>query len=223
MGRVLILGSSVAEGGSASPGLGWAQQLAVAAAARGTQVDNKAVGGSHVAAWSKRLKATKRDAAEYDVVVMALSLANEGFAHCSREKEREELVQHYLAGLRGICATLRSRMAPTARLVLGGPYANNGYSPAHFKHLLAVLGELRKWEEVDFVIDFLQPVAHDGAGKWPPGQARDPGHPNAAGHASMFACVDVDAVLGTSTPTEAGSEPAPTEPTRRRWGGYNRK
>jgi len=80
--------------------------------------------------------------------------------------------------------------------VVGGPYPNQGYGPKHLEVLLDTWVCMRTWEHADYVVDFLQPVVHDGCGHWVADAARDAGHPNDAGHKAMYACIDVESFLG---------------------------
>merc|ERR1711974_298839 len=125
----------------------------------------------------------------YGLVIMSLSLGNEGLSWSGPE-EAEEVERHYTAGLRRIAKELRERMLPDACLVLGGPYPNDDYDEHHLAVLKRVWLAMQSWSEVDHTIDFLQAAVHDGAGRWHKGCSVDAGHPNDQGHRQMFECVE---------------------------------
>mmetsp|Transcript_54156 Transcript_54156/g.164593 ORF Transcript_54156/g.164593 Transcript_54156/m.164593 type:complete len:220 (-) Transcript_54156:46-705(-) len=201
--RLLVVGSSLAAGCNAEPlTQGWAHHLARALEARGVDTVNEAVPGSNVVYWTKFFgeKDWVDRAAELDIVILSLSLGNEGLSSCATQDECDRLAAGYTRGLLEIARTVRGQLRPGARLVLGGPYPNLGYREEHLKAVQGVRDAIASWEEVDYVIDFLRrPLLESGTGgRWGDGLASDPGHPNTEGHRCMFELVDQERVLGTS-------------------------
>mmetsp|Transcript_125967 Transcript_125967/g.352714 ORF Transcript_125967/g.352714 Transcript_125967/m.352714 type:complete len:203 (+) Transcript_125967:91-699(+) len=196
--KMLVLGSSVAAGRNCEPETeGWAHQLARALGPRGVDTVNMAVPGTNVTHWAQELDSEAGGVlADADIVVLSLSLGNEGLAATETEAEATGLAGRYAEGYRGLAQAARRRMRPGARLVLGGPYPNGGYSDFHLQALKTVYDVAHGWSEVDYFIDFLASPLHDGCGKWGPGLMSDEGHPNEEGHKCMHDCVDVARVLG---------------------------
>lgn len=198
---LLVFGSSVAEGYCAEACYGWTSMMRDALESRGVQTRNCAQAGTNVEFWRT---AFDKDGAtnqicEFDIVVLALSLANEGLAGLSKQQEIDALADAYLEGYYSLVRTIRKNMVkPGARLIVGCPYPNDNYNEAHLTALERVRSAISSWTEVDYAIDFLASFVHAGAGRWCEGLAADPGHPNDEGHAQMFACVDLDKVLGTA-------------------------
>mmetsp|Transcript_46541 Transcript_46541/g.120445 ORF Transcript_46541/g.120445 Transcript_46541/m.120445 type:complete len:259 (+) Transcript_46541:2-778(+) len=200
--HVLILGSSVSAGdGAESPapgGLSWAQRLAQALEPHRMQLHNRGIQATETGLWQWILaeKVSAECLAEFSIVVMSLSLGNEGLPFSTDPDHVAFVENKYRTGLRGIARALRAKMRPGARLILGGPYPNDLYQDVHVPVLHRVLEDMKTWEEVDHVVDFLKPGLHDGGGKFAPGTSRDYAHPNKAGHEQMFNCLDLATILG---------------------------
>jgi hypothetical protein len=194
---VLVLGSSVSTGeGATEQGLAWASLLQAALRPWGFEHWSRGKGGTHVEYWQDERVLLAETVSDFAVVLMSLSLGNEGMARQTSAAEIESVKRRYLDGLRVIARQLRQAMHPRARLVLGGPYPNGDYTLKHLRAVQEVLQELLTWPEVDHVIDFLKPCVHDGKGRWHRGAWRDAGHPNDTGHRQMFQCVELEALLG---------------------------
>eukprot|EP00927_Polykrikos_kofoidii_P071736 TRINITY_DN67968_c0_g1_i1.p1 TRINITY_DN67968_c0_g1~~TRINITY_DN67968_c0_g1_i1.p1 ORF type:complete len:231 (+),score=30.86 TRINITY_DN67968_c0_g1_i1:45-737(+) len=195
----LVIGSSVCTGAGADCDTrGWAGMLAAEAKTRDIEYLNEGVGGTTASCWNAMLaRNLPSDVLDkFGVVILSLSLGNEGLPYVSSPQEMEMVKQHYVAELLKAVRTLRSRMRAGHRLVIGGPYPNSEYKQAHLAVLQSVLGEIQSWQEVDHVIDFLQSAVHDGRGRWHRGASADPGHPNNTGHGQMLECIDRSAVFG---------------------------
>eukprot|EP00931_Biecheleriopsis_adriatica_P090633 TRINITY_DN64591_c0_g1_i1.p1 TRINITY_DN64591_c0_g1~~TRINITY_DN64591_c0_g1_i1.p1 ORF type:complete len:274 (+),score=72.68 TRINITY_DN64591_c0_g1_i1:64-822(+) len=194
--HALVIGSSVAKGEGAEagpqPGKGWAQHLADALWDQDWRFHNLARGWTRSQLWHDLIvqKVTSEQLKPFSMVVLSLSLGNEGFASIETEEKRQETAQHFLRYMRMATRELRQRMNSHARLVLGGPYANNGYSKAHLAILEQVRDEMATWEEVDYFVDFMKEPAQDGQGHWQKDSFRDGAHPNSRGHHGMFQCID---------------------------------
>jgi len=203
---LLVIGSSVCTGSGASrpERAGWHARLFHVANACGIQCENKGIGGTNVAYWQPAIARWSRRGtsgqrphlSKYGVVIMALSLGNEGLGATRNAAANREIEKRYIEGLRAIALGLRQCMLPEAHLVLGGPYPNSRYEQEDLAALERVREAILSWPEVNHVIDFLQPVVHDGGGDWHRGASADPGHPNDRGHQQMFQCLDLPAVLG---------------------------
>lgn len=214
MGRtLLVLGSSVCTGAGATMPelLGWHAKLAAALSPLGVELRNIGVGGTTVRYWSDELTSwgdEEEDFSLYDVVLMSLSLGNEGLPGVSAAAAIARIRQEFTEGYRTIAHMLRAKMRPGARLVIGGPYPNSDYTAAHLDALSQIYADMRQWEHVDHIIDFLQPVVHKGEGRWHDDAWRDPGHPNDLGHDQMFRCLDIEGILGAGADVGAGASEA---------------
>jgi len=207
--RLLVIGSSVSTGEGAKNKYGWSAHLAAAMEQKAVEVVNRGAGGTSVKYWNSRLDG--EDVSQFQTVVMSLSCGNEGLARASGDAI-ETIEQHYINGLLTITQKLRQQLKPTARLVLGGPYPNGGYTTEHLAVVQRVLETMKTWKEVDYVIDFMQPVVNDGSGHWHEGAWRDNGHPNSVGHHQMFQCIDLDMVKPYSSGCGFETEKTKTTP-----------
>jgi len=195
--RLLVLGSSVSTGsGATQRDFGWVALLQAAIRTHGFEVWNRGKSGSFVKYWQKEDNLHAEDVTAFAVVLMSLSLGNEGLASLKTSEQIDDLEKQYIFGLHAIALSLREKMHPRARLVLCGPYPNNDYECAHLQALRRVFLAMQRWSEADYIVDFLQPVVHDGHGHWHEGAAQDAGHPNDLGHKQMFACLDPQGILG---------------------------
>jgi len=198
--QLLVLGNSVAGGaGTSEPGQGWLDSLADICAPLSVEVHKTILDGSAVSTWQGWLcNATEESLQKHDVVLLCISPGDEGLASCS-EQDVEEWMETFCEGLQLLVFMLRGKMRPDTRLVLGGPYPNNNYSEMHFRALGQGMATMASWEEVDSVVDFLQPCVHNGQGQWADGCAADAEHPNDAGHDAMCRCIDLSRDLGLKT------------------------
>lgn len=197
--KLLVIGSSVAEGYNADANFGWTAMLAKALTSHGVQTNNRAVAGTNTEFWQEHLHDVlpNEELACIDIVVLSLSMANEGLPGLHSDEDMDALTDKYLKGYHAIVQALRQHLVkPGARIIVGCPYPNDDYKPCHLARLERVRDEINSWAEVDHAVDFLTPLVHAGAGRWCEGLASDAGHPNSEGHAQMFACVDLGKVLG---------------------------
>jgi len=128
------------------------------------------------------------------VVLLSISLDDEGLASCTSQQEIEELQQSFCEGVLLLVFMLRGKMHSEARLALGGPYPNGAYSDIHLRALERTRDAMVLWEDVDAFVDFLKP----GLGRWAEGCTADTGNPNNVGHEMMFQCIDLGSLLGTT-------------------------
>jgi len=203
--RMLVFGSSVSVGSGSSDGTtrGWTAQLACASREqRGVECEIRGIPGTNSGNWLGWLqdgKIDRRHLHRFSVIVLSLSLGNEGLSSYSSDAEVAACERRFVDNLRSATEALRDEMLPGAWLVLGGPYPNNRYEEAlHLPALRRTLQELRQWPHVDYVVDFLDSEVHDGRGHWSEGAWSDAGHPNDVGHSQMFRCAakDLANVLG---------------------------
>eukprot|EP00438_Fugacium_kawagutii_P007710 Skav226429 [mRNA] locus=scaffold696:40318:46297:+ [translate_table: standard] len=137
--HLLILGSSVAKGEGAeagpAPNLGWPQRMDQALkerrGAEAWKIHLRAVEWTTSELWYNLVikNTTPEEWKHFSVVVLSLSISNEGFLLTDDDEKLHEIQEHFLKYMRLTIAELRRRLSPEARLVLAGPYANDGYTP----------------------------------------------------------------------------------------------
>jgi lysophospholipase L1-like esterase len=182
--KVVVLGSSVALGCSAWLLNGWANRLADALQNKfGHQLVNVAQIGTNVTTTRERFDQVV-PAEQPDIVIIALSLGNEGLVHCP-PAERYALQQHFEEGLSKLVQRVRDLGALP---ILGGVYPHGDYGPEHYRLLKDTQRHLQHWGVP--VLDWLDAL-DDGQGRWQPGLAFEPAHPNSAGHRKMFEAIDL--------------------------------
>ncbi|TVQ21771.1 MAG: lipase [Leptolyngbya sp. DLM2.Bin15] len=207
--KVVVVGSSVAAGHKAWRLQGWAQQLAQTMQQRGQVWVNRSEVGASVTRTIARF-ASVVGPERPDVVILALSLGNEGFAHCLPE-ERSLLQQRFEHGLKRLIGMVR---ALGAQPVLGDVYAHNDYTSDHAAYLWETHRRMMTWGVP--VLNWLEAIA-DGQGRWKPGISYDPAHPNTLGHQGMY-----EAALAVLDQQFLGSDRLPEvdQPTFRDAAGF---
>jgi lysophospholipase L1-like esterase len=182
--KVVIIGSSVALGCSAWLLEGWAGQLEQALFQHyGHHMVNVSALGANVSTTIDRFPqvvAPQRP----DIVVVALSLGNEGLAHCAPH-ERRAVQRRFESGLQQLVKMIREL---GARPILGGVYPNGDYSPDHYWLLQDTHQRMLSWGVP--VLDWLA-VLGDSNGHWQPGLGFDAAHPNTEGHRLMYEAIDL--------------------------------
>ena len=182
MKKCVILGSSVARGEGATDFNGWANQLRAVLESRGSWiVVNKSIGGDMTAnlleRWERDLLPEKPD-----VVVIALSLANEGLMG----DEPEVIYNQFCQNLKKLIGLVRQcGITP----VVSGCYPNDDYLPHHYDYVKRFNEELEGWDVLSF--QFL-PAVDDGQGHWKSGMCVDAGHPSDLGHNAMFHAIPLE-------------------------------
>jgi len=193
---VVVIGSSVAEGYNAWRKHGWAWRLGEALREKyGYFLANVSQCGANTAVTKARF-AEAVGPWKPDIVIIGLSLGNEGLAHCSPGERRA--LQHIFET--GMLDLLRMVVAINAVPVLGGVYPNNDYCPETYEMLKETNRTMSSWGVP--VLDWLSAL-DDGRGRWKPGTWHDHAHPNTEGHRLMFEAVD----LSLFDPAPAGDEP----------------
>ncbi len=183
--KIVVIGSSVALGHRAWLLNGWAQRLGQSLAQRyGHQLVNRSELGANVHRTIARFP-TVVTPEKPDIVIIALSLGNEGLAHCAAV-DRRMVQRRFETGLQQL---LRMTRAIGAYPMLGGVYPHGDYRAAQSLILRETHRQMLSWGVP--VLDWLDGV-DDGQGAWQTGTSFDPAHPNTIGHQSMYAAIDQD-------------------------------
>ena len=181
--KVAVIGSSVAAGFCSHQERGWAWRLAQALQPSGIDLVNVSEPGTNVRITIERFSRVVPPE-QPNIVVIALSLGNEGLASCTAAERRS--VQRGFE--EGLLKLVRMTAELGAAAVLGGVYPNDDYSLEHYKVLRETQARMLSWGVP--VLNWL-PVLDDGRGRWKPGTSSDPGHPNTTGHRLMFETIDL--------------------------------
>ncbi|MDZ8189485.1 MAG: DUF1796 family putative cysteine peptidase [Nostoc sp. ChiSLP02] len=183
--KIVVLGSSVAFGHKAWLFRGWAWLLGQALQEKyGHQVVNVSEAGANVTRTINRF-ASVVIPEKPDIVIIALSLGNEGLAYCLPH-ERRAVQRRFESGLQQLVKMTRDL---GARPILGGVYPHNDYSPEHYWLLKDTHNRMLNWGVTIF--DWLAAL-DNGQGRWKDGISFDPAHPNTVGHRLMYECIDLN-------------------------------
>ncbi len=183
--KIVVIGSSVALGHKAWLLKGWTWLLAQALQEKyGHELVNVSEVGANVTRTINRFASVVRPE-KPDIVIIALSLGNEGLAHCLPH-ERRAIQRRFESGLQQLVKMTRDM---GARAILGGVYPNNDYSPEHHWLLKDTHSRMVNWGVP--VLDWLA-VLDNGQGRWKEGISFDPAHPNTVGHQLMYEAINLD-------------------------------
>ncbi len=183
--KVLVLGSSVAMGCSAWLLKGWANQLGKALKEKfGHQLVNRSQLGANVTSTIERFSSVVVPE-KPDLVIISLSLGNEGLAYC-RPHDRRAVQRRYESGLQQL---IKMTQDLGAIPVIGGLYPNGDYNPEHNWLLRDTHHRMLRWGVP--ILDWLDAL-DDGDGGWKSGISLDVAHPNTAGHKLMFEAINLD-------------------------------
>ena len=203
---VLVIGSSVAAGSGAWPSRGWVALLAAALAEGDPKLGlrNAAVSGSNASGINWRpstMRELEKALKRYEprVVVISLSLLNEGLLDAVSPAQANSVGEHFEAGVK---ALVERAVAANAAPILCSVYPNNEYTPLHVDVLRRVHASMTNWGWP--TIDFLAAL-DDGRGRWKPGTAADAGHPNGHGHRLMFEAIDLSLFTTAVRPSGAST------------------
>jgi len=181
-GTILIIGSSVAFGLYASPGKGWAALLAVALKKRsGWRIQNIANPGDDTKLTIERFR-QKGVTLQPDVVIIGLSLLNEGILW----GRKEDVCDSFRKGMQILIQMIKDCGAIP---ILGGLYPCNEYSWFEYETLKDMQNEMEHSWGIP-VFNFMRAV-DDGKGHWKNDIYVDSGHPNDTGHKLMFEAIDL--------------------------------
>lgn len=183
--KVLVIGSSVAMGCSAWLLKGWAHQLTQALEQKyGYHLINRSQLGANVSSTIERFASVVAPE-KPDVVIIALSLGNEGLAYC-RPHDRRAVQRRYESGLLQLIQMTRDLGAVP---IIGGLYPHGDYSPEHSWLVRDTHARMQQWNVP--ILDWLD-VLDNGSGRWQPDLALDVAHPNSLGHQRMFEAIALD-------------------------------
>jgi len=172
--KLVIFGSSVARGAGATNDYGWAAMLKAKLEKGDWTVVNKSVGGDTTTKLAARFECDLLSE-EPDMVILALSLGNEGIMGDSTAVYRQ-----YVRNMRKLVQRCRRhRIIP----IVSNCYPNGNYEKEHYDCLRRFNETLNTWSVAG--LDFLGAI-DDGYGRWPDGTWTDAGHPNSLGHEEMF-------------------------------------
>ena len=183
--KIVIIGSSVALGYNDWLMDGWAEQLSQQLhKTAGHQVINVSQLGTNV---SSTLDRFDRVVAPHQphIVIIALSLGNEGFAYCAAH-DRRALQRRFESGLQHL---VKKVWELGALPILGGVYPHGDYTPDHNWLLYDTHHRMMTWGVP--ILNWLE-VLNDGQGRWRSQLAFDPAHPNTLGHQQMFQAIDLN-------------------------------
>ncbi|OCQ98875.1 lipase [Nostoc sp. MBR 210] len=182
--KIVVIGSSVALGHKAWLLKGWVSLLEEALQQKyGHRVVNVAEVGANVSRTIARF-ASVVTPEQPDVVIIALSLGNEGLADCAPH-ERRAVQRRFESGLQQLVKMTRKLGALP---VLGGVYPHNNYSSEHYWLLKDTHNRILNWGVP--ILNWL-PALDNGQGRWREGISFDPAHPNTFGHHLMFEAIDL--------------------------------
>ncbi len=183
--KIVVIGSSVALGHNAWLMEGWADQLAQKLhTTHGHQLINVSQLGANVSTTLDRFS-TVVAPHQPNLVIIALSLGNEGFAYCAPH-DRRALQRRFESGMKQL---VKKVWELGALPVLGGLYPNGDYYPDHQWLLEDTHRRMLTWGVP--ILDWFE-VLNDGAGRWRSGLSFDPAHPNRDGHQLMFESIDLN-------------------------------
>ncbi|NJL81776.1 MAG: lipase [Chloroflexaceae bacterium] len=182
--KILVVGSSVAMGCSAWMLRGWAWLLGQTLGQKyGHHLVSRCVLGANVAMTLQRLPALLAQE-QPDLVIIALSLGNEGLAYCS-PGDRQAVQDRFERGLQKL---LQLSRAMGIKPVLGGVYPHDNYGPEQYQRLRETQARMLSWDVP--VLDWLA-VLDDGTGRWRRSLSFDAAHPNSEGHRLMYEAIDL--------------------------------
>ncbi|MEH1799326.1 MAG: DUF1796 family putative cysteine peptidase [Nostoc sp.] len=181
--KIVVIGSSVALGHKAWFLQGWVWLLAQALQQKyGHQLVNVSEVGANVSRTIARFPWFVTPE-KPDIVIIALSLGNEGLAYCSPH-ERRAVQRRFESGLQQLVKMTRDIGAIP---ILGGVYPNGDYSLEHYRLIRDTHKRMLSWGVT--VLDWFTAL-DDGQGRWKAGTSFDPAHPNTVGHSLMYQQID---------------------------------
>ncbi len=182
--KIVVIGSSVALGCSSWLLKGWTWHLAKELHEKyGHQVINVSELGANVSSTINRFPSVVAPIRP-DMVIIALSLGNEGLANCP-PYQRRAVQRRFESGLQQLVKMTKELGALP---ILGGLYPNGNYSPEHNWLLKDTHYRMLNWDIP--ILNWLD-VLDNGAGQWKAGTSFDPGHPNGFGHRLMYEAIDI--------------------------------
>jgi lysophospholipase L1-like esterase len=182
--KIVVIGSSVAVGHNAWLFNGWAKRLGQRLKEKyDHQLVNVSKLGSTVGSTLDRFNAVVTPE-QPDIVIIALSLGNEGLAHCAPQARRAAQ-RRFESGLQQLIKLTRQL---GARPMLGAVYPHGDYTPEHYALLQDTHQRMLTWGVP--ILDWLGTLS-DRQGRWKPDLSFDPAHPNSQGHRLMYHAIDL--------------------------------
>ncbi|TYQ30595.1 DUF1796 family putative cysteine peptidase [Pseudanabaena sp. UWO310] len=183
--KVLVIGSSVALGCSAWLLKGWASHLGKALSEKyGHQTINRSQLGANVTSTIERF-ASVVVPEKPDIVIIALSLGNEGLAYC-RPHDRRAVQRRFESGLLQL---IKMTQDLGAIPIIGGLYPHGDYHPEHNWLLRDTHHRMLGWSVP--MLNWLDAL-DNGYGGWKSEIYTDVAHPNTLGHQMMFESINLD-------------------------------
>ncbi|MEH2410097.1 DUF1796 family putative cysteine peptidase [Nostoc sp.] len=182
--KIVVIGSSVALGHKAWFLRGWVWLLAQALEQKyGHKLVNVSEVGANVGTTIARFPSVVTPE-QPDIVIIALSLGNEGLAQCPPH-QRRVVQRRFESGLQHLVKMTRDIGAIP---MLGAVYPNGDYSLEHYWLIRNTHNRMLSWGVT--VLDWLAAV-DDGQGRWKAGTFFDPAHPNTIGNSLMYQQIDL--------------------------------
>ncbi len=182
--KIVVIGSSVALGQKAWLLRGWSWLLGQTLANKyGHELVNVSEAGANVGSTIARFPAVVIPE-QPDIVIIALSLGNEGLSYCPPH-QRRAVQRRFESGLQQLVKMTRELGAIP---ILGGVYPHGDYSPEHHWLLKDTHSRMVNWGVP--VLDWLAAL-DNGQGKWKEGISFDPSHPNTLGHQLMYEAINL--------------------------------
>jgi lysophospholipase L1-like esterase len=183
--KVLVIGSSVAMGCNAWLLKGWANHLEQALQEKyGCQLINRSQLGANVSSTIERFASVVQPE-KPDIVIISLSLGNEGLAYC-RPHERRAVQRRFESGL---VQLIKMTQDLGAVPLLGDLYPHGDYNHEHNWLVRDTHQRMRSWGIP--ILEWLD-VLDNGYGGWKYGISHDVAHPNTLGHQLMFEAIALD-------------------------------
>ncbi|MCP2730205.1 DUF1796 family putative cysteine peptidase [Limnofasciculus baicalensis] len=182
--KIVVIGSSVALGCSAWLLKGWAGHLEETLHQKyGHQLVNLSELGANVSTTIDRFPLVVAPQ-QPDIVIIALSLGNEGLAYCP-PSQRRAVQRRFESGLQQLIKMTKELGAIP---ILGGLYPHGDYKYEHNWLLKDTHKRMVNWDVP--VLDWLGAV-DDSMGRWKPGTSFDLAHPNGFGHQLMYEAINL--------------------------------
>lgn len=182
--KIVVIGSSVALGCNGWLLKGWAWYLEQDLHKKyGHQLVNVSEVGANVITTINRFQRVVAPE-KPDIVIISLSLGNEGLAYCAPH-ERRAVQRRFESGLQLL---IKMTQELGARPILGAVYPHGDYNSEHYWLLRDTHERMLSWGVP--VLNWLDAL-DDGQGRWKPGISTDPAHPNMLGHRLMYEAIDI--------------------------------
>ncbi len=180
--HVTFFGSSVCRGSGAENYHGYGWQIFNSGAIDTTKYKyfNASTGGDNTIIVEKEERITKKlFPTNPDIVVIGLSLANEGIMTPQDDNGREQIVEQFRSRLLAMADSLNNK---GVKPVIVNCYAQSLFNKSQYDCTKAMNRIINTWKYPS--INVLGSI-DDLEGKWVEGYAKDPGHPNTKGHQEM--------------------------------------